>query len=64
MDSPNPLAFKLPSTNPRLLGRISKDARIGSTEMQKARWFTFELNCDADLHDALAWLGRAHEAAA
>jgi hypothetical protein len=63
MQSPNSLAFKLSSTNPRLLARIRKDARIGSTQMQKARWFTFELNCDADLHDALAWLGRAYEAA-
>jgi len=62
MESPNALAFKLPSTNPRLLARIRKDPRIGATEMQKARWFTFELTCDADLHDALAWLGRAYEA--
>jgi hypothetical protein len=63
MDSPNSLAFKLASTNPRLLGRIRKDSRIGATEMQKARWFRFELTCDADLHDALEWLGRAYESA-
>lgn len=63
MDSPNSLAFKLPSANPRLLARIRKDTRIGFTEMQKARWFTFELSCDADLHDALEWLGGAYEAA-
>jgi hypothetical protein len=63
MDSPNSLAFKLPSADPRLLVRIRKDSRIGFTEMQKARWFTFELGCDADLHDALEWLGRAYEAA-
>jgi len=31
--------------------------------MQKARWFTFELASSADLHDALDWVGRAHEAA-
>jgi hypothetical protein len=62
MGSPNSLAFKLPSTNPRLLARIRKDARIAATEMQKARWFIFELSCDADLHDALAWLSRAYEA--
>jgi hypothetical protein len=63
MDSPNSLAFKLPSASARLLGRIRKDSRIAFTEMQKARWFTFELRCDADLRDALEWLGRAYEAA-
>src|SRR5271154_2722006 len=57
MDSPNSLAFKLPSASPRLLARIRKDPRIAFTEMQKARWFSFELSCDADLHDALEWLG-------
>jgi len=63
MDSPNSLAFKLPSASPRLLARIRKDPRIAFTEMQKARWFSFELSCDADLHDALEWLGRAYETA-
>jgi hypothetical protein len=63
MDSPNALAFKLALASKRLLARIGKDPRIGSTQMQKARWFTFELSCDADLHDALDWLARAYEAA-
>ena len=63
MDSPNALAFKLPSAGPRLLVRIRKESRIAFTEMQKARWYTFGLSCDADLHDALEWLGRAYEAA-
>jgi hypothetical protein len=63
MDSPNSLAFKLPWASTRLLARIRKEPRIGFTEMRKACWFTFELSCDADLHDALEWLGRAYEAA-
>jgi hypothetical protein len=63
MDSPNSVAFKLSSASPRLLARIRKEPRMAFTEMQKARWFTFELCCDADLHDALEWLGRAYEAA-
>jgi len=63
MDSPSALAFKLPSVSARLLARIRMDSRIAFTEMQKARWFTFELNCDADLHDALDWLAQAYEAA-
>jgi len=31
--------------------------------MQKARWSTFELATDRDLHDALDWLARAYDAA-
>jgi hypothetical protein len=63
METANALAFKLESPAPRLLARLKKDPRIGSTQMQKARWFTFELASSADLHDALDWVGRAHEAA-
>jgi hypothetical protein len=64
IDSPNSLAFKLPSATPRLLACLAKDPRIGSRQMQTTRWFTFELGCDADHHDAMEWLGRAYEAAA
>ena len=63
METPNSLAFKLPDASSRLRARLQRDARIGSTEMQKARWFTFELSTDADLHDALEWLGQAYEEA-
>jgi len=31
--------------------------------MKKARWFTFEIATDADLRDALDWLGRGYDAA-
>ena len=61
METPNSLAFKLPKASPRLRSQLQKDTRIGSTEMQKARWFTFELTTDEDLHDALEWLRRAYE---
>jgi len=57
------LAFKLQSPAPRLLARLHQDPRIGSTPMQKARWSTFELATDRDLHDALDWLARAYDAA-
>jgi hypothetical protein len=64
METPNSLAFKLQSPAPRLLARMRRDPRIGPTEMQQARWFTFELATDGDLHDALDWLARAYDAAA
>jgi hypothetical protein len=63
METPNSLAFKLRAPTAALCVRLEKDSRIGSTDMQKTRWFTFELASDADLHDALDWLGRAYETA-
>jgi len=59
----NSLGFKLDCTDAALRARLKKDPRIGSIQKQQARWFTFELSSDADLHDALEWLSRAYEAA-
>jgi len=63
MQTPNSLVFKLESPGPQAQARMQRDSRVGEAIMQKARWFTFELSSDADLHDALAWLGRGYEAA-
>jgi len=63
METANSLGFKFATVPPRLRGRLEKDPRIGSTRMQKARWFTLELSSDADLKGALEWLSRAYEAA-
>ena len=63
MESPNGLAFKLVPARPALLNRLRQDPRVSYTQMQKARWFTFELGSDSDLRDALTWLARAYEAA-
>jgi hypothetical protein len=63
MRTSNSLAFKLESPASATAARLKKDARIGSMDMQKMRWFTFELSSDSDLHDALDWLERAYEAA-
>jgi hypothetical protein len=60
METANALAFKLESPTPRLLARLRQDPRIASTQMQKARWFTFELTSDKDLRDALDWLARGY----
>jgi len=63
METPNSLAFKLESPRLRVRARLQQDPRVGSAEMQKARWCTFELTSTADLRDALAWLAQAHAAA-
>ena len=63
METPNSLAFKLESPQARIRTQLAHDPRVGSTEMQKARWFTFELSTAVDLRDALDWLGQANEGA-
>jgi hypothetical protein len=63
METPNSLAFKLESPISQTLTRLQKDSRIGSTLMERARWFTFEVASSSDLRDALDWLGQAYEAA-
>jgi hypothetical protein len=64
METPNSLAFKLQAPRSRTLTQLKQYPRVGSTEMQKARWFTFEIMTSADLRDALDWLSQAHKAAA
>jgi hypothetical protein len=63
METPDSLAFKLESPTARMRALLRQDPRIGSTQMRKVRWFTFEMSSDADLRGALEWLSRAYEAA-
>jgi hypothetical protein len=63
METPNSLAFKLESPPSRILTQLQHDPRVVATEMQKGRWFRFELTASTDLRDALDWLGHAYEAA-
>lgn len=42
---------------------VAKDSRIAAFDKNKARWFTFEVSSDRDLHGALDYLGRAFDAA-
>ncbi len=59
----NCLAFKVENLQPPLRARMEKDSRIGAMQIKSVRWFSFEIFSDADLHDALDWLGRAYAAA-
>jgi len=63
MGTPNSLVFKLVETSASVRSKLENDPRVGDMEMQKARWFTFELASDSDLHAALAWIGCSYEAA-
>lgn len=59
----NCLAFKIQNPGSLLSARLEEDPKVGSMQGQKARWFTFEISSDADLHGALDWLGKAYDAA-
>ena len=63
MHTPNSLAFKLESPSRAALSRLQREPRIDSSHVQKGKWFAFALSSDADLRDALDWLGRAYDAA-
>jgi hypothetical protein len=63
LQTPNTLAFKIENVSTALRARLKKDSRVGSMSMRNARWFTFEISSDSDLHAALDWMGLAYEAA-
>ena len=57
------IVFKLQAATPATLSRLEKDPRIGFTLTGKARWYTFELSSDADLHAALGWIETSYTSA-
>lgn len=63
LESANSIAVKIESPAASLRERLRGDGRIGSMQHENARWFTFLISSNADLHDALDWLGQAYEAA-
>src|SRR5258708_14937684 len=63
MGTANSLAFKLDAATSGCRAHLESDVRIGALQMQKSRWFSFEVSSQDDLHDALDWLGMAYEAA-
>lgn len=63
IETRNAIAFPLNSPKRLVRARLESDHRIGFIDRDKARWFTFELSTDSDLHDALTWLADAYGAA-
>jgi hypothetical protein len=59
----NAVAFRLECGNRSAQALLRKDSRIAAFDKDKARWFTFQILADSDLHEALHFLGRAFEAA-
>lgn len=63
LESANTIAFKIKSPATSLRERLRSDGRVGSMQHENACWFTFLISSNADLHEALDWLGQAYEAA-
>jgi hypothetical protein len=59
----NAIAFRFDRADRATQTLLKTDPRIAAFDKNKTRWFTFELSTDADLHDALEFLGRAFTAA-
>ena len=64
IESKNSIAFRIDAPRQKLRSGLDSDRRIGFIDRRNSRWFTFEMSCDSDLHDALNWLGSAYAAAA
>jgi hypothetical protein len=64
MNSPRSIMFKFASVSPAILDAAKKDSRVDSvSSMSGSGWLAFELNEASAIEGALAWLGRAYEAA-
>ena len=64
MRSPRSIMLKFESASPAILESAEKDSRVSSVSgMSGAGWLFFEMEEAPATKDALAWLGRAYEAA-
>jgi hypothetical protein len=60
--NPNSLIFRIQPMPAALLERAKKEPRIDTeNRVPSAKWFTFQLNSEADFRDALWWLNQAYE---
>jgi hypothetical protein len=63
MDAADSIAFRFPSRPQRIVTRLRTDQRIVFPEPD-AKWISFIIESDADIHDALNWLELAYREAA
>ena len=60
--NPNSLIFRIQPMPTELLKRAKKEPRIVTENAApSAKWFTFELNSEADFRDALWWLNQTYD---
>jgi hypothetical protein len=62
MDLRDSIAFRLPRHSSRIAAELHRDQRI-VTPAPDAKWISFIINSDTDIHDALNWLAMAYREA-
>lgn len=62
MDAPNSIAFRLRKRSADIADRMKKDKRI-ITPTPTAKWISFIMESESDIHDALQWLALAYREA-
>jgi hypothetical protein len=63
MDAPDSIAFRLPRKSQRITALLRKDERIVAPTPD-AKWISFVIRTDTDIHHALNWLALAYREAA
>jgi len=59
MDERDSIAFRLPRQVRKISAALRKDERI-VTQTPEAKWISFVIRSEADIHDALKWLALAY----
>ena len=62
LDEPNSVGFRLPNCSERILARMRSDERVIG-HRPGAKWFSFLLDSEADVHEALEWFELAYRRA-
>src|SRR5688572_19684161 len=59
IDTPNSIAFRLSRRSRDITEKLKKDERV-IISTPEAKWISFIVESEADIHDALQWLGHAY----
>ena len=62
MDVPDSIAFRLLKRPQRIMNELGKDKRIVAST-QDAKWISFVMQSDSDIHAAVNWLALAYQQA-
>lgn len=63
MDAPNSIAFRLARRSANIIARMQKDERI-IAPAATAKWISFIIDSELDIHGALQWLALTYREAA
>ena len=62
MDTPNSIAFRLPKRSAKVNESMKNDERLIRPTVT-AKWISFIIESESDIHDALQWLALAYREA-